>query len=365
MKKLFARLFGKKEEAPVRTNAEFWNWFKSHHKAFYKIVSKGENVEEAFFTQLGPKLDQLRPGYWFLCGMYNETMADLIITADSFVKNIVFAEELIAEAPALPGWRFTALKPAHDIENCRVSMDGYKFNQDTLRFYPVEDPECPDEINIVLVHSDYTDENADDIIRGSYIFLEHYLGELNSVTTIDSLDFKSPEKATGELIDMERLKSYLVWREKEFVEKYEDGMYHDDYEDGISVLEAELEDGSAAIATMNTKLLNWDGKVAYPWMLRVTIAYDPSGNMPDFEASTRLNALEDRLINRLKPADGYLWLGHETSRGERDIYFACKEFRKVSKVVWEEEHNFGYGYNFAYDIFKDKYWRALQHFVQE
>ncbi|MFP9115280.1 DUF695 domain-containing protein [Flavobacterium sp. RHBU_3] len=364
MKKLFARLFGKKEEKPVTTNAEFWDWFAKHHKAFHKIVSKGENVEEAFFTQLGPKLDGLRPGYWFLCGMYNEKTADLVITADSFVKNIVFAEELIAAAPALPGWRFTALKPAHDIADCNVSMGGYTFSSDTLKFYAVEDPYFPDEINIVLVHRDYTPKNADDIIRGSYIFLEHYLGELNSVTSIDSLDFAAPTEAACELIDMERLKSYLVWREKEFVEKYEDDTYHHNYEDGISVLEAELEDGSAAIATMNTRLLSWEGKVTYPWMLRVTIAFDPNGEMPDFLANSRLNDLEDRLIAKLSPNDGYLWLGHETSRGERDIYFACKEFRKVSKVLWEEEHAFQYGYNFAYDIFKDKYWRSLQHFMQ-
>lgn len=363
MKKFIAKIFGKGEEAPVKTYADFWKWFAKHHKAFRKIVMEGEEIEEAFFSKIGPKLDSIKSGYWFMCGRYDESTVELIITADSFVKNIVFAEELIAEAPQLPGWRFTALKPEHDAENCRISMDNLSFNQDVLSFYPVEDPQCPDEINIVIVHKDYTDENVDDIIRGSYIFLEHYLGELNSVISIDSLDFKSPATATAELIDIERLKSYLVWREKEFVEKYE-GVYHDDYEDGISVLEAELEDGSMAIATINTKLLDWEGKVAYPWMLRVTIAYDPKGSMPDPETSIHLNEFEDRLIEKLKHTDGCLWLGHETSRGERDIYFACKEFRKVSKILWQEEQEFQYNYEFTFDIFKDKYWRTLQHFAQ-
>lgn len=362
MKKFIARIFGKKEEAPIKTNAEFWAWFKKHHKAFYKTVAKGENVEEAFFTQLGPKLDSLRPGYWFLCGMYDEHTAELIITADSFVKNIVFAEELVATAPALKGWRFTALKPPHDVENCRVSMDGYKFNRETLRFYPIEDPLCPDEINIVIVHDDYTADNADDIIRGSYIFLEHYLGELNSITSIDSLDFKAPADVKEELIDIERLKSYLVWREKEFVEKYE-GQFPDGVEDGVSVMQADLGEGEIAIATVNTHLLEWEGKVAYPWFLRVTVAYDPAGNMPDELTNDILNVFEDHLIERLKATDGCLWLAHETCRGTRDIYFACREFRKPSKIMWLIEQEFPYAYDFAFDIFKDKYWRTLQHFM--
>lgn len=364
MKKFIAKIFRRGEEAPVKTYADFWKWFSKNQKAFHKVITRGEAIEEVFFTRVGTMLDGIRPGYWFLCGMADENTVEFIITADSFVKNIVFAEEIIAVAPQLPGWRFTALKPGHEVQNCRVSMDNYAFNQDTLKFYPVEDPACPDEINIVVVHTDYTEENADDIIRGSYIFLEHYLGELNSVTSIDSLDFKSAANATAELIDIERLKSYLVWREAEFVEKYE-GTYQDSYEEGIQVLEAEMEDGSIAIATINTKLLQWEDRVAYPWMLRITIAYDPKGEMPDTETTNNLNDFEDRLIAKLPVANGYLWLGHETGKGIRDIYFACKEFRSVSKIVWQEELDFPYGYDFAYDIYKDKYWRTLQHFAQD
>lgn len=360
MKKFIAKIFGKGEEAPVKTYDDFWKWFAKNHKAFRKIVMEGEHIEEAFFSKIGPKLDSIKSGYWFMCGRFDEDTVELIITADSFVKNIVFAEELIAAAPQLPGWRFTALKPEHEVQNCRISMDDLAFNHDVLSFYPVEDPQCPDEINIVVIHQEYTADNADDIIRGSYIFLEHYLGELNSVTAIDSLDFKGPADAAETPIPIERLKSYLVWREKEFVEKYE-GHYPDDYEDGISVLQADLEDGSIAIATVNTSLLEWEGKVAYPWMLRITINYDPQGDMPDEATNDRLNTFEDRLIEKLK--GDCLWLAHETNRGIRDIYFACKEFRKVSKIVWQEEQDFPYNYEFTYDIFKDKYWRTLEHFV--
>jgi hypothetical protein len=54
---------------------------------------------------------------FFLTGMMDHNRAELVLTADRTINNIVFVEELVATAPEIPGWKFTALKPALDIEN--------------------------------------------------------------------------------------------------------------------------------------------------------------------------------------------------------------------------------------------------------
>ena len=204
--------------------------------------------------------------------MYDEDTVELIITPDGDLCNIVFVEELIQAAPVIEGWRFTALKPELGIENVNIQMAGYEFNSDTMHFYPNEHAAYPDEIDIVIVHSQYSEEDKGAIVNGTYIFLDNYLGELNSVTTIDNVTVIGKEEATGELVPMEKLKDYLIWRQKEFVEKYEDTRY-DTENDGYSVFEAERE-GLPLIAVINTDLLQWDGKASHPWILQMEMKYD-------------------------------------------------------------------------------------------
>lgn len=115
-------LFKKKDE-PVKTYADFWTWFIQHEKSFANAVRKGNTIERDFFDKLSPKLEELKDGFFFLAGMLDENTAELVITPDGAVKNIVFAEELVAAAPVIPGWKFTALKPALDIANVRIDFE--------------------------------------------------------------------------------------------------------------------------------------------------------------------------------------------------------------------------------------------------
>ena len=67
-------------------------------------MRNGSNIEKDFFQNLAPKLNELKNGFYFLTGMYDDNTAELIITPEGVVKNIVFAEELVAAAPPLKGW---------------------------------------------------------------------------------------------------------------------------------------------------------------------------------------------------------------------------------------------------------------------
>jgi hypothetical protein len=111
--------------------------------------------------------------------MFDENTVELILTADGDAKNIVFVEELVNMAPAIDGWKFTALKPALQLEDVSIEMSGYKFNGGNIYFYSNEFPEYPDEIDIVLIHNECKVDNKPEIVRGVYIFLDNYLGELD------------------------------------------------------------------------------------------------------------------------------------------------------------------------------------------
>ena len=355
-------IFGK-QASPINSYSDFWRWFQDHEKAFFKVVKHQQDIEKGFFDKLSPKLDELKDGYFFLTGMYDDHTAELVFTADSNTKNIVFVEELVAQAPNISGWKFTALKPATAIENLVINMAGYRFDSDHLYFYANDHEAYPDEIDISVVHKASTAENKDVIVRGTYIFLDNYLGELDFLNNIDNLQIIGPTEAQKTLVPIAKLKDFLTWRQKEFIEKYE-GVRYDTQDDEHAILEAELKSGNKLIAVVNTNLLDWDSKASHPWIAVMTIKYDGSNSngMPDKDDYQSLHEIEAGILQELSDKDGYLYIGRQTAEGERDIYFACKDYRKPSKVFYQTQQDQHHKFEITYDIYKDKYWQSFERF---
>lgn len=356
------KIFSKKDE-PVKSYEQFWNWFRINHQNFYKVVKEKGNIEEDFFNKLSQKLNALKEGFFYLTGMYDDNTAELVLTADGSIKNMVFVEELVATAPMISGWKFTALKPALDIRDVNIKMAGYKFNDENLSFYSTELAEYPDEIDITVVHPDINEENKNTITNGIYIFLDNYLGELNFATSIDNLTVKRKTEAQKELIPIVKLKDFLIWREREFIEKYE-GVRYDTENDEHSLLEAELENGNTLVAVINRELLEWDSKASHPWILNIEIKYDGSNNngLPDKETYNLLDEIEEKITTELIDTDGYLNVGPQTANNLRGIFFACKDFRRPSKVLHNIQVDYFSKAEISYDIYKDKYWRSFKRF---
>lgn len=359
----FLKSIFKTKHEPIHSYSDFWTWFEKNAKTFYKVVKGPGNIKKDFFNKLSPKLDGLKDGFWFLTGIYDDNTVELVIAADGTVKNIVFVEELIQAAPEIGGWKFTALKPALNIKDVTIEMAGFKFNDENLYFYANDHLDYPDEIDITIVHDDCKEENKATITNGVYIFLDNYLGELDFAVTIDNLKVVGRVEAEKELITIDKLKDYLKWRQKEFIEKYE-GVRHDTENDEYSVLEAQLESGNALIAVINTDLLQWNSKASHPWILTVEISYDGSNNngMPEEDTYKLLDEIEEQIMIEFKDFEGYLNIGRQTAKNVREIYFACRDFRKPSKVLFEVQKEYSGKLEISYDIYKDKYWQSFNRF---
>ena len=360
----FLKNIFKIKEKPVQSNEDFWKWFRKNEKKFHKVIKQKDKVEKDFLDQLLPKLNELKDGFFLLTGMYDDNTAELIITADGNVINFVFVEELVRSAPEIVGWKFTALKHAHDIKDSSITMAGYDFNTENLNFYSNDSAEYPDEIDITVVHDDFNEENETEIINGTNIFLDYYLGELDFVLTVDNLKFIGKNDNEKELIPIEKLKDFLNWRQKEFIEKYE-GVRYDTENDNYSGLEAELESGNALIAIVNTELLRWDSKASHPWVSILTLKYDGTLNngMPNDDDYQLLNTIEELIMLQLKDIDGYLNIGRQTAEGDREIFFACKDFRKPSQIFFNIQKDYSSNFEIEYDIYKDKYWQTFNRFI--
>lgn len=358
LKKIFSK------DEPIKSNQDFWNWFVKNEKTFFNVVKGHKNIEKDFFNKLAPRLNELKDGYFFLTGMLNDNIAELILTADGRISNLVFVEELVNAAPQINNWKFTAHKPSLDIKDVNIEMNGYRFDAGNMFFYSNDVPSQPDEIDVAIIHNDLTEKNRSEISNGIYVFLDNYLGELDFAITIDNLTIERREIAKRELIPIEKLKSYLIWRQKEFVEKYE-GVRYDTDNDNYSTFEAKLENRHPLLAVINNDLLNWNSKASHPWMVNLEMKFgEGNSGMPGDKAYQLMNTIEDKIMEHLKDSDGYLNVGRETGAGKRNVYFACREFRKPSKVLQEIKTAFMSDIDVAFDIYKDKYWQTFNKFAR-
>jgi hypothetical protein len=356
----FKKIFGKKEQT-INSYNDFWEWFQSNAERFLQIVKAHNNIETAFFVPLDKQLKALKPDYQYLCGMYDEQTAELILSADGNLRQIAFVEELVQAAPEIKNWKITALKQASDIEDCNVEMFGYNFNNDSLQFYEDSNSDYPDQIELVFVHNELTEENKNEILTGINILLDIFLGELEFATQVDYIDVIGPNEAVKDLIPLVKLKEYLKWRHKEFIEKYE-GTFRLSEEDEFLGFEAILPDERPLIAFMNKGLLNWEAKASHPWMLDISFHFDGDNNngLPDDKTYALMDKIEDEINAALSDKDGFLNIGRQTGGNGRLVYIACKSFRKPSLVIHDFQKRYADQIQIEYDIVKDKYWLSLK-----
>lgn len=341
---------------------DFWKFFENQEKEFFQVVKNGDNIEEKFLDVISPKLKDINENFFFLTGMLDAETAELIITVDGNLKEIAYTEDFIDAAPKIENWQFTALKPETDIENLAIRMNDFSFDKNNIFFYSNDDEYYPDEIDLTFIHEDYSEENKDEIFNGTFIFIDNFLGEFNFVTQIDNFTIIGKDDAEKELIPIEKLKDYLSWREREFTEKYKSAKITTD-EDSFSMLEATLNNGFPLIATVNSDLLQWDEKASHPWISVLRIEYDGDDNngFPNSEDYEKFNVIEDELLLVLNPEDGNLNIGRETAENLREIYFASKDFRNISKVLAETIQKYS-DYKMSFEIYKDKYWQSFERY---
>jgi hypothetical protein len=341
----------------------FWNWFIENEKRF-KAVFQDTGKAHDFLNEL---VEQMKPfNSWLkaLAGRYDDQRFELIITADGDIALFSKVDELVAAAPLVRGWVITAHKPPIGADSIQVHMHGYEFGENVLTFYAVNTEEYPDEISIVLVHPGYKEEHHDKFLTAGTIYLQNTLGELNLATLVDEVRVEGLPAADKniELIPVTKLKDYLSWREKEFVEKYA-SLNASRPEENYRVIEATGNEGKPVLAVIDAGFKNWEYRSAYPWLTQIDI--DFKGNesgLPDDKQLKDLQQIEDELAERLEGAKLAFLIGHETHDGLRAIYFYTDKYYPVSKIVHDYLQSTAYKYDIVFHIRKDKYWKNMAFF---
>jgi hypothetical protein len=209
----------------------------------------------------------------------------------------------------------------------------------------------PDEISISLTHTDYRDpKDYPAILNGALIFLDNCLGELNTACRIDYFDLV-PEDSVDQqdLIPIEKLESYLTWREKEFLQKYEN-------------LEGEQDD-KPVVAVVNQAWAEWPYKPVFSWLIRIEIKFQGNEDgLPSQEQIEQIQGLEDGVIEKLDPSKVCV-VGRVTSDHLSILYIYSNEYKDCSRNVFEFTRTYSGEMEIDYFISKDKYWIAVEKFL--
>jgi Family of unknown function (DUF695) len=341
----------------------FWKWFIENEKKFKAVIDDPDKAH-LFLNNLVAQMKPYNPWLKTLAGPYGDGRFELIITADGDIALFCKVDELVKAAPLVEGWLITAHKPPIGSDSIQINMYGYVFGAENIKFYPVNDTNYPDEISIVLVHPDYKEDDHDHFETGSLIYLQNTLGELNTSTLIDSVEVKGISSA-GENIDLipiSKLKDYLTWREKEFIEKYAT-MNAPRPAESYRVIEAAEDEGRPCIAVIDTGFKDWEYRSAYPWLVQIDIEYTGNDSgMPDENQMKDLQQIEDEILERLENHKPGFVIGHETHDGIRSIYLYTDKYYEVSKIVNAYLETTAWEYKMVLHIRKDKYWKNMELF---
>lgn len=343
----------------------FWQWFVKNEYRFRELEDNDSEQALAFLDELIGHMKPFNPWLKALAGPYSGNRFELIITADGDVALFCKVEELIAKAPVLSKWKFTAHKPALGFEGISIDLYEKKFSVDTTCFYPIVRDEYPDEVSIVLTHVDYNAEEDDQFQAGGMIYLENGLGEEMTATRIDHYETGPlpPPDSGIEIIPISKLSDYLLWREKEFVEKYE-SVHAERPEESFNLLEAEDSDGKLMMVTIDAGFRDWPLRPAFPWHLQIDINYQGDTNgLPSQQQLEALQQTGNEIINLLT-ANGTTWfIGHRTYDNVRNIYCYASEYKTCSKLLHRYIETLRTDYIILFFIRKDKYWQNMEMYL--
>lgn len=344
---------------------DFWDWFVKNEASFKQLGKVTPAEEEQLLEIIIVELSKFNPWLQVLSGQCNEDNTELIITVDGDVALFTVVEGLINKAPLVPGWRFTAHKPAMDIANLSISMYDIDFNEETVHFYPILEDKYPDDILLVITHKYFDASKMPDFRSGMIDFVENGIGELNIATQIDELTFGPEPDDKSKLIPISKLNGYLTWRKKEAENSYH---FSDIYypENRFDSIEGEDHEGNVIIASVNLGFADWPYKFMYGWMVSVSIDYPQSEKgLPTPAVMKVLEEEEAKIIEQLTNQSETLYTACKTYKGDRTLYFFSKKYDQPSKILNILTDSDDITSSLMFFVEKDRYWRSVDEFWKE
>jgi len=184
-----------REKKTMQENKEqqFWKWFEKNESNIFHF----EDNMEAVFNDISKHLAEYKEGVVFEISQEVNGKRDFIISADGVKELFSPVESLKAVAPKFERWSIVAFRPRmNDYSKMKLEYEGKEFDPSEIWIYTrIEDG----HFDLIVYHPEYSDEERNAFISGTYLLLDMALGEYDVVMGIRFIDHqKLPENPQEE-----------------------------------------------------------------------------------------------------------------------------------------------------------------------
>jgi len=188
----------------------FWSWFLENQAAL-----AGEHSELAeLLDELLEELHLVDPGLYFEI----ESTArprELVLTAAGHEELFPLVESLVASAPSLEGWEFTALKPAMGFA-FRTNYEGVEVDPQRVWFLPMLSASNESSLGLRIGIPDFDPEHERQLANAVLVILDTALGERAAAADIQHVEvgvLPAEPEAEG-YMELVELPAYIEWKKR-------------------------------------------------------------------------------------------------------------------------------------------------------
>ncbi len=140
---------------------------------------------------------------------------DFVVTAQGDTRLFAIADAVVAAAPTLRRWTFTALKPAMGFDFTHHYED-VLYDPSSMWFLPLERADRPEELGLRIAVPSLRDIDQEAAAFAVTIILETGLGERERAAEIRHVEVvRTPNDPASEgYIELPELPAYIAWRKR-------------------------------------------------------------------------------------------------------------------------------------------------------
>jgi len=189
---------------------KFWSWVSKNKTELENFIISKEK-DYTIYNQLTKEMKEYDTTLFPEMTLTKKNEIVLIITPDGMSEGILPTEKLYDSRPKLDNWIIKKFRQATD--EVSLNYDGIEFPSSDIKIVPELD-EKRKKINI-KIYIKNMNSNPDKHKALSFLYLDHILGEYNTITKVGYIDFFDLEtyKSDAKEISILELRKLI---EKEF-----------------------------------------------------------------------------------------------------------------------------------------------------
>ena len=194
----------------------FWNWFLANNEDYLNLNDdelthvKKQKLLDQFLFHLHDYCDKL----YFEIGGWPGQEQELIITADGNKDYFGFVDELIANAPVIENWQFTAFLQPHELDYTS-NFEDVELKPLEMWFLPLNSASQPKSIGLRISLPNYDAVKESEWLEAAvFRVIDTVLGEKAFALDVDHIEISSLASNPEEqgMMELKDLPAFIKWK---------------------------------------------------------------------------------------------------------------------------------------------------------